>query len=312
MEFNLGDKPDIETLKDNIEYAKEELKQGYETMKKPDSYSPHSDQRMMSLASGKGAVSIIISVIFLIWFFGSLILMIVESKKDQNMTLILFGQYFFVFGLVIFIIGIKNISNKKIKISQRLGSIFASLACLLIGGCVGGVGILKKTGQFDSFMEELKNTISGGNPDFNFGKLVAVLFISIFILVGIFVMVKTPLRLRRLRKVATVVVQAKIVDYVRADSSSRRGGYTMSKYPIWGYTYEGVEYRTAAMFPMESFDKSMIGAKEGIVYVDPENPAESLPASEYTGPSANKNEMMVGGIFAGVATFMLICVLSVM
>ncbi len=312
MEFNLGDKPDLETLKDNIEYAKEELKQGYESIKKPDSYSPHSDQRMMSLGSGKGVLSGIIAVVFLIWFFASLILLVVESKKDKNMMLIIFGQYFFVFGAIILITSIKNISNKKIKISQRLGAIFASFVCLLIGGCVGGVGILKKNGQFDSFMENFKNMISGGNPNFNFGKLVAVSFISVFILVGIFVMVKTPLRLRRLRKVATVVVQAKIVDYVRTDSSSRRGGYAMSHYPIWGYTYEGVEYRIAASIPMEYIDKSMIGTKEGIVYVDPENPAESLPASEYTGPSTNKNEMMVGGFFVAVAIFMLVCVLSVM
>ncbi len=313
MEFNLGDKPDLETIKDNIEYAKEEFKQGYKAIKKPDGYSPYTDRRVMTLLSGKGALSSIIAVVFLIWFFASLILLIVESKKDQNITLIIFGQYFFVFGLLVFLTGIKNICNKKIKISQRIGAIFISLVCLLIGGCVGGVGILKKTGQFDSFMKAFKNTISGGNPDFNFAKLAAALFVSVFILVGIFVMVKTPLSLRRLRKVATVAVQAKIVSYSKVDSVSRRVSYSPTYvYPVWGYTYDGDEYRTTASFPMEYFDKSMIGTKEGIVYLDPENPAESLPASEITGPSINKHETIMGGLFTGIGLFMLICILSVM
>ena len=313
MHLNFNNETDLEEIREIKKREKEELIKGLEAAKTPDGYSLHSEQRVMSIGDGESSAGKAIGIIFVIYFIISLILLVATSNNDKNLCLIVFGQLFVVFGFVALLSSIKNIKNKKYRIAQRISTFLMSLLFVLIGASVGGVGFLKKTGNYDSFMEEFKNTISGGNPDFNFAKLGAVFFISIFILIGIILMVKTPLRLSRLRKVATVTVHAKIVDYVKNTSSKTRTYYKVSKYPIWEYIYGGDMYRVASIFPVENFDKSMIGTKEGIVYLDPENPAESITAEDYNGEkNINKGDLAMGAFFAGLATLMLICVFAAM
>lgn len=312
MRFDLNNGMDLENLKDNIEYAKSEFELAKETMKNPDSYSPHSDMRVMSFGNEDSKVGKVVAIIFVVYFLVSMVLLVATSKNDENICLIVFGQLFVVFGFFTFLAAIKNIKNKKYRITQRITTLLLSLLVILVGASVGGVGILKKTGNYDSFIENLKYTISGGNPDFNLGKLAAASFISIFIIVGILIMIKTPIRLSRLRKVATVTAHAKLIDYVRPDKPGRRRVAVVAYYPIWEYTYGGETYRIASVFPMDYFDKSMIGTKEGIVYLDPENPAESISAADYNGPNIHKGEFAIGAFFAGLATVMLLCILAAM
>ena len=106
----------------------------------------------MSIGDGESSAGKAIGIIFVIYFIISLILLVATSNNDKNLCLIVFGQLFVVFGFVALLSSIKNIKNKKYRIAQRISTFLMSLLFVLIGASVGGVGFLKKTGNYDSFI----------------------------------------------------------------------------------------------------------------------------------------------------------------
>ncbi|MBO5426517.1 MAG: hypothetical protein J6A25_13490 [Lachnospiraceae bacterium] len=75
-------------------------------------------------------LSILVSVIFIIWFIASLVCMIYVGKQENKWPLfILFGQYFLVFGLIFVI---HNIINKHIYGPEFLVTVIGGL-CVYTG-----------------------------------------------------------------------------------------------------------------------------------------------------------------------------------
>ncbi len=112
-------------------------------------------------------LTILFSVIFVIWFIASLVCMIYVGKQENKWPLlILFGQYFLVFGLIFVI---HNIINKHIYGPEFLVTV--------IGGLCVYAGIV-----MPKFTPEEKQ---------NFGKTLPFILFGMFIFMGIVAIVNT-------------------------------------------------------------------------------------------------------------------------
>ena len=181
-------------------------------------------------------------ILFIVWFIGSLILM-VSSKKY---SMIVFGQYFLMFGIVQF--------RSFKRISDKLGG----LLFIEIGG-----GII-----FVSILYLLKVNL-------NWNLLFPILLFIGAILVGITLILITILDISRRRRACTVEVEATIVDYGYVYSNSK---YNMRKKlysPIYGFSYNNDYYKTS--FPyFNNFSKlKNINSVEKIM-INPDDPNEIL------------------------------------
>ena len=178
----------------------------------------------------------------IVWFVGSLIIMI-SSKKY---SMIAFGQYFLMFGIVQFR-SFKRISNK-------LGGV------LLIE--IGG-GII-----FVSIIYLLKVNL-------NWELLFPILLFIASILVGITLILNTVLDISRRRRVCIVEVEATIVGYGYVYSNSK---YNMRKKlysPIYGFNYNNKYYETS--FPyFNNFSKLKNNNSVEEIMINPDDPNEIL------------------------------------
>ena len=87
----------------------------------------HNHKQKSSLGSS------IFAIIFLIWFFGSIVAMMIFADINEYITLILFGQVFFIMGLVAFFA--KDISGKRVNLIG-LPFIIVGLLCIVIPLCI--------------------------------------------------------------------------------------------------------------------------------------------------------------------------------
>lgn len=129
----------------------------------------------MSKKRGYSVGEIIITVIFILWFIGTLVGLLYFSDKDNvAMVVLLFGNYLFVFGLsAIFLVGMKL---KKIWI----------LLFPIIGLTMMVMGSI--------FMR------SSDKAKLKIENLTPVLLISVFIVVGIGLVLITIAEDNRLKK----------------------------------------------------------------------------------------------------------------
>ena len=82
----------------------------------------------------KRLISIFLSLIFLIWFAGSVVIMIRSAKTRGDMWLVpvVLGQFFFVFG----ILGLTAILRSDDKHGVWLPAIFIAAGAITAGGGV--------------------------------------------------------------------------------------------------------------------------------------------------------------------------------
>lgn len=199
-----------------------------------------------------GTKGIVISIIFLIWFFGSLIAMIICSKLENSsgFVLALLGQYFLVFGIVA-IIG--NRMRKPFPVIVLLFPLVG--VCLFVCGIwilVGGVHALASMEQYAPYI-----------------------LIWIFPIAGAVMVVSAYWKSRHLKRVCTQEIQAKCIDIESKWSSNRTGRGGKKVYmPVYSIFYNGEEklLRNYTYTNLNHFEIGMYY----YIKINPANPDEFL------------------------------------
>jgi len=142
-------------------------------------------------------VSKFLGIIFLIWFFGSIFLMIYLSKINGYYTVMVFGQYFFVFGLIP-LCGSKE-KDKLIGIPFVL----VGLCCIVIPYIMMNPDIL--------------------SIDIIWDSVIPLLLIFAFVLAGLGMTFMPIINNKKLKKLCTLTVYAKILkyDYTYSDKGNK-------------------------------------------------------------------------------------------
>lgn len=161
-----------------------------------------------------------IGIVFLVWFFASLVgmLFVGETESPAKWLMILFGQYFVVFG------SIAVYANKGAK---RFPSIVLML--LLVGLVCVGSGIYMLVGGEDATAKM-----------FDFAP---VLIMAVFPVAGILMIHMSVSEMLYLKRNCTYEVDAKCVDVStshRKTNQGRRRTIYMPTYSVW---MDGKEYR---------------------------------------------------------------------
>ena len=192
--------------------------------------------------------SIIAGILFLIIFIGGMIGMYVGSKTDLRICLMSLGAILLSVGIVSAVNGIKIKGAKKIT-PLTIAAIF-----ILIGA---GLIIYPLLNIFTGFVI--------GN------EIIVYSALGMFVLIGLLLIIIPIAKNLYLKKVCTVVVEAKCTELASSgfyDYDGRCSPYI----PVWEYTFDGVTYHekepTARNFALPS---------EGDyceLHVNPDNPKE--------------------------------------
>lgn len=184
----------------------------------------------------------IVGIIFLIWFFGSMFAMFILSEINTYYTVMVFGQYFLVFGVIPFLGAVKS---KTIGIPF----ILVGLACIIIPYLM------------------MKPEINGMVIDW--GAVIAVLFVFAFVLAGLALTFIPLIKIKKLKEKCNVEVAAVIVDY-----DETYGDKSMLYCPIYEFDFNGKKYNVM------NNQYSNVGLKEiGTIInlkINPVNPEEFL------------------------------------
>ena len=215
----------------------------------------------------------IFSILFLVWFFGSIISLFFVSEKNPHIAVIIFGQYFFVFGLIpLFAKG----DGKWISIPF----LAIGLACIIIP-------ILKMNPHL------LSVTI-------NWDAVVPLLIILSFVIVGLCMVIIPILIKKRKEKKCIYHVFATIVGHETTYGDS---GELYA--PIYKYEYNKKTYEVCT----EMY--SNIGVKEVGTIIDlminPDNPKEFIDNNNFS-----KTAIIMGILFLIASVPVLIYILSTM
>ena len=155
----------------------------------------------------------ILGKLFLVWFIGSIIALVVLSEINVYYTGMVFGQIFLVFGLVI-----PKGEAKDWLIS--IPFILVGLACLII--------------PFFILHPELLNR------EIDWDRVIVTLVLSAFVIAGLAVVIIPVLKYKRLKKVCTVSVTAKIVEYLSRYSDGKK-----LYCPIYEFDFDGKKYNVS-------------------------------------------------------------------
>lgn len=153
--------------------------------------------------------SILGVIIFLIWFLGSPLGMLVFSSINIYYSIMLFGQYFLVFGLLFF--------NAKNIIFENLLSIIIGLACIIIPFLMMNPEIICVEVRWEF--------------------IIVLLFDSIFILCGLRIIYTPLMKLIKKKTICNVEVSATIVDHNIISNDSFD-----SFCPIYEFEFNGEKY----------------------------------------------------------------------
>jgi len=215
----------------------------------------------------------IFSVLFLVWFFGSIISLFFVSEENPHIAVMIFGQYFFVFGLIpLFAKG----EGKWISIPF----IGVGLACIII-----------------PFLMMNPHLISA---NINWETVIPLLIILVFVIVGLCMVIFPILNKKKKEKRCIYHVFATIVGHETTYGDS---GELYA--PIYKYEYNKKTYEVCT----EMY--SNIGVKEVGTIIDlminPDNPKEFLDNSNFS-----KLLIIMGMLFLIASVPVLIYILSTM
>ena len=211
-------------------------------------------------------------MVFIIWFIASIVGLMYFSKINGYYTVMIFGQYFFVFGLI--------------PLTQSEGKEkLISVPFLLVGLCAIIIPFLMMNPDL------LKVTII-------WESVIPFLLICAFVIAGI-VMVIFPIKHKKeLERKCTLAVEATIVDY-----RSTRGEHGNLYAPVYSFNLNNKEYKVSTNV------YSNIGLKEIGTIVDikvnPENPEEFL-----YGANSMTMVVIMGALFLLVSVPVLIYILN--
>lgn len=191
----------------------------------------------------KTKIGRILSIVFIIWFIASIGAMLVLAEINPLYSVIIFGQYFLIFGFI----PIKNGVGKE----KLVGVPF-----LLIGLCCIFIPL------FILYPELLSKQI-------NWDMVIPILGILGFIFSGIAMLVLPAMKKRRLKKVCTETVSATIVRY----ETIRNKGKVLYC-PVYRIKYWEGEREISENF-YSNLVKREIG-KEIELKINPDNPEELM------------------------------------
>jgi len=188
--------------------------------------------------------SIVFSILFLIWFFGSIIAMMILAEINQYYTVMIFGQYFLVFGIIP--LTAKGNSGKWIALPFLL----VGLACIIIPYLMMNPDLLKVEIIWDS--------------------LIPLLLIFTFVITGVSMIIFPILKKRKLEKLCTITLSATLVrhNYTYSDKGNKL--YC----PIYEFEFEKNKYEVSDNCYSNIVVKP-IGTIEDIK-INPDNPNEFL------------------------------------
>ncbi len=171
--------------------------------------------------NGKSKASdAIISMIFLIWFVGSIIGLVVAGKTGKNSLVIaLMGQYFLVFGIISIA---STISNGGFKLKHTPTLIFP-----IIGLGAISYGLINQFGS-----EDLKSKSYSVLP---------YIFIILFVVIGVGLIIGGLYNSFYLKLVCREYVSAECVDVLKTTNSD--GGEVWC--PVYSYYYNGQYYKSS-------------------------------------------------------------------
>lgn len=155
----------------------------------------------------------ILSVIFVMWFIGSIISLVVLSEINGYYTVIVLGQFFLVFGLVI-----PKGETKDWLITITF--ILVGLVCLII--------------PFLMLHPELVNS------EVDWDYVIVILVLSAFVIAGL-AMIFIPIRkYKRLKKVCSISITAKIVENLSRYSDGKK-----LYCPVYEFDFGGKKYNVS-------------------------------------------------------------------
>ncbi|MCR4599825.1 MAG: DUF3592 domain-containing protein [Acetatifactor sp.] len=217
-----------------------------------------------------GAGSIIISVVFLIWFFASIGAMIYLANHEKGaLCVTVFGQYFLVFGAIAVISGIKDKNFQPITIIFPLVGIGA-----MVGGCIF---------QFGS--ETVMKYTEAALP---------YIFLGIFFIIGMSLVIGSYFASKRRHEVCNYCISGSCV---KVKDRYHKG--TRSYCPV----YE-VYFRDETILLCSNTYSNMNHIQVGEtreLYLNPDNPKEFYePKEEH---ALTVFMYVLGSMFAGMAAF---------
>ena len=216
--------------------------------------------------------SSLIGIVFIIWFIASIIGLIYFSKINEYYTIMIFGQYFLVFGMIPLF---------KAEGSDKLISIpFLS------------IGILGLVIPYLMMHSELLGF------EINWESFLAFLGVLIFFLVGAALFITPIIKKNRLKKVCTETVSATIIKHHTYYSD----GKTMYCH-VYSFKYINKEYKVSDNYYTNVGVKPVGTVVE--LKINPDNPNEFLDNSSYYFIS-----MTIGFVFLAVSIPVLIYLLT--
>ena len=219
--------------------------------------------------SKSSKAGIIFSIIFILWFLASIIAMACLSKINGYYTVMVFGQYFLVFGLALCLN--KDINNKRNLIPGIL-FILVGIACIIIPYLMMEPYIYEIVINWDGWV-----------------IATPVLTISPFAIGGLALILVPIIKTKLLKSRCTIEVAATIVDY--AVTKSDNGGKLYC--PIYEFQFNGQKYEVKNNV-YTNIDVKPIGTLVNLK-INPDNPKEFL----------GKSRSLIFCIFMGIIFFSL-------
>ncbi len=185
--------------------------------------------------------------LFLIWFVGSIVALILTAKATPWLAISVFGQYFLVFGLIALISTLKE--GKFTPIFLIL--IFVGLLAVLFGIAM-------------QFGDEAAQA--------TFKQLIPYAGISIFFVMGLLFIINYFVRSNQ-NKNCIEIVRATCVDMKKRKNSTSNGmSYTIYNIycPVFSFTYNGKSYEVNNNIYTQVPDVELGEEKE--LYINPKHP----------------------------------------
>ena len=189
------------------------------------------------------------SIFVAIVFVGGLIGAIVFHKTEPRATVICIGAIFLFFGLVVLFSQKPLLKNLPVLVFPVVGALMIIIPALLL--------IAENSDELESEFVE---------------RFAVNSFVSIFVLVGIALIVLPPIIHKHKMEVFTVTIEAVCIHLDHHISRTRKGRRTITYAPTWEYDYNGNMYTYK-----ESTYTNLNVPKVGAVYellINPDEPEE--------------------------------------
>lgn len=254
----------------------------------------------------QGILKKIGGILFLLWFIGNLIgiPIIIKTSADFGTILILAGQFFLVFAIIVTVGMINDIRKHKFRFWQTL----LSFGMLVISVGLLITGILGKIGKLQQVLNELPELVQGRPVD-NAGLVYGQLFMAFFFILSLILLIGTIITRIWLKHNCTKEISAVCIELRsvwHSGNRERSGQYPLAYAPIFQYVYNNHVY--------ESCDDIYVNVnpvqkgESVILYIDPEHPERFYNK----GTGFFHKELSWAGILLSVISLAVIFILQLM